>query len=118
MDTAFDTQLPSEEQVSAQSFYHVMHALKWEELAEQIGSKTAADVERALGNAGHASIEDMKALLSPAALPYLKRMAEGSHRRATRGGWPPPPERFLWVMDTRLGYSLLLLSSVMRRMML
>ena len=84
MDTAFDTQLLSEEQVSAQSFYHAMHALKWEELAEQIGSKTAADVERALGNAGHASIEDMKALLSPAALPYLKRMAEVSHQLTLR----------------------------------
>lgn len=79
METVVDATLPTEEQISAQSFYHTIHALNWEELAAQIQAKTAADVEVALTHAGHASIEDMKALLSPAAQPYLKQMAVISH---------------------------------------
>ncbi len=84
MDTLTEMALPTEEQISAQSFYHAMHGLDWEDLAAQIQSKTAADVERALGHAGHCSIEEMKALLSPAALPYLKQMAEISHQLTLR----------------------------------
>jgi 2-iminoacetate synthase len=44
-----------------------------------IYSKTAGDVERALA-APRRSLEDLKALLSPAALPYLEQMAQLSHR--------------------------------------
>ena len=41
--------------------------------------KTAADVERALGRS-HRDLEDFKALISPAAAPYLEEMAQLSHR--------------------------------------
>jgi 2-iminoacetate synthase len=44
-----------------------------------IYAKTAADVERALGRA-HRDLEDFKALISPAAAPYLEEMAQLSHR--------------------------------------
>ena len=44
-----------------------------------IYAKTASDVERAL-NKTKRSIEDFKALISPAAAPYLEQMAQLSHR--------------------------------------
>lgn len=39
-------------------------------------SYTASDVRTALSHAGRCSIEDLKALLSPAALPYIEEMAQ------------------------------------------
>ena len=41
--------------------------------------KTATDVERALA-APRRTLEDFKALISPAAAPYLEQMAQASHR--------------------------------------
>lgn len=84
METVVDATLPTEEQISAQSFYHTIHPLKWDNLAAQIEAKKPIDVEVALSHAGHATIEDMKALLSPAALPYLKQMAIISHQLTVR----------------------------------
>ena len=51
----------------------------WEETTRQIASKTTADVLRALGKS-HCNIEDFMALLSPAAEPYLERMAQLSRK--------------------------------------
>jgi 2-iminoacetate synthase len=44
-----------------------------------INAKTAADVEQALAGSHH-SLEDFKALISPAAAPYLEQMAALSNR--------------------------------------
>ena len=46
----------------------------WNEIKESICSKTAKQVEYALSNSKR-DIEDFKALISPAAAPYLEQMA-------------------------------------------
>ena len=51
----------------------------WDAVQRGIYSKTARDVERALGRTGR-DLEDLKALLSPAAAPYLEEMAKLSQR--------------------------------------
>lgn len=61
------------------SFSEYMNAWEWDEVKSSIYSKTAADVERAL-HAEKRSLEDFKALISPAAEPYLEDMAQLSHR--------------------------------------
>jgi 2-iminoacetate synthase len=52
---------------------------EWGFIKHGIYSKTARDVERALGRSGR-DLEDLKALLSPAAAPYLEEMARLSQR--------------------------------------
>lgn len=54
----------------------------WQQTRQSIYEKTSLDVERALGNSGKRSLEDFKALISPAAAPYLEQMAQLS-RAAT-----------------------------------
>jgi 2-iminoacetate synthase len=54
------------------------------EVARTIVAKTTADVQRALGRARSAavlSLDDLAALLSPAAAPFLEDMARLSHQR-------------------------------------
>lgn len=51
----------------------------WDEVQASIYAKTANDVVRALGKAKR-DIEDFKALISPAAAPYLEQMAQLSHQ--------------------------------------
>ena len=51
----------------------------WEQVIAGINAKTAHDVERAL-NKPKRDLEDFKAMISPAAAPYLERMAQMSHR--------------------------------------
>lgn len=51
----------------------------WDEVQNSVYAKTAADVERALYKSKR-DIEDFKALISPAAAPYLEQMAQISHR--------------------------------------
>jgi len=51
--------------------------LNWDDIGMSIFSKTAADVERALSKPKR-DLEDFKALISPAAEPYLERMAQQS----------------------------------------
>lgn len=51
----------------------------WDEVQSSVYAKTAADVERALYKSKR-DIEDFKALISPAAAPYLEQMAQLSHR--------------------------------------
>lgn len=50
----------------------------WDELQSGIYAKTAADVEQALHKSKR-NIEDFKALISPAAAPYLEQMAQISY---------------------------------------
>jgi len=51
------------------------------ERAARIRAKTEADVRRAIGRAGRGmDLEDFAALLSPAAEPFLEKMAQRSHR--------------------------------------
>lgn len=60
-------------------FKEVFDRYNWDELLESIYAKNAIDVERAL-NRSKRSIEDFKALISPAAALYLEQMAQISHR--------------------------------------
>ena len=60
-----------------ESFYDTIKDLDWEEIRDSIYSKTKLDVEKAL-NAKNPSIEDFKALVSPAAKDYLEPMARMS----------------------------------------
>jgi 2-iminoacetate synthase len=50
----------------------------WDTIKTSIYAKTATDVEAALHKTKR-SLEDFKALISPAALPYLEQMAQLSH---------------------------------------
>lgn len=61
------------------SFAEQLKALNWDDVRMSIYSKTAADVERALSKA-RLTTEDFKALISPAAEPYLEQMAQKSMR--------------------------------------
>ncbi|MEI6947597.1 2-iminoacetate synthase ThiH [Paraflavisolibacter sp. H34] len=60
------------------SFYSLFETFDWNEVKESIYAKTAADVERALHKSTR-DLEDFKALVSPAAAPYLEQMAALSH---------------------------------------
>ncbi|MCG8410097.1 MAG: 2-iminoacetate synthase ThiH [Bacteroidales bacterium] len=55
------------------SFYNEIQKYPWESVTHSIYSKTAKDVEYALNNP-NPGLEDFKALISPAAIPYLEQM--------------------------------------------
>jgi 2-iminoacetate synthase len=59
-------------------FKDIFDQYSWEEVKASIQQKTARDVQSAL-SAKHRTLEDFKALISPAALPYLEQMAQLSH---------------------------------------
>lgn len=61
-------------------FTNIFNTYNWEEVKQDIASKTFADVERALTNTGKRTLEDFKALVSPAAAPYLEQMASLSQQ--------------------------------------
>lgn len=61
------------------SFKHIIDQLNWDEVKSSIYAKTEVDVRRAL-QASKRSLEDFKALISPAAEPFLEEMAQLSHR--------------------------------------
>jgi len=61
------------------SFNEVFESYNWDDTKASIYDKTAADVERALNNPQR-TLEDFKALISPAALPFLEDMAQISQR--------------------------------------
>lgn len=61
------------------SFEQIFHKFSWEQVKESILAKTALDVEFALNKTGKRNLEDFKALISPAAIPYLEQMAQLSH---------------------------------------
>ncbi|EGQ8922448.1 2-iminoacetate synthase ThiH [Vibrio parahaemolyticus] len=60
------------------SFYDRFQQLDWDDISMSIYAKTAQDVERALANPKR-DLEDFKALISPAAEPYLEQMAKISY---------------------------------------
>ncbi len=60
-------------------FKEVFDTYSWDEVVHGIYAKTPADVERALHKQKR-DIEDFKALISPAAAPYLEQMAQLSKR--------------------------------------
>lgn len=60
-------------------FKEVFDQHTWEDVAASIYAKTANDVERALGKTRR-DLEDFKAMISPAAAPYLEQMAQLSNR--------------------------------------
>lgn len=60
-------------------FKEVFDTYNWKEVKESILAKTGKDVEHALQKERR-GLEDFKALISPAALPYLEQMAQLSHK--------------------------------------
>ena len=56
------------------SFQHLFQQYNWAEVQQSILAKTADDVRRAL-NTSRRTLEDFKALISPAAMPFLESMA-------------------------------------------
>lgn len=60
-------------------FSELFERYQWPVIRQSIYAKTAADVERALARRSR-DLEDFKALISPAAAPYLEEMAQESHR--------------------------------------
>jgi 2-iminoacetate synthase len=61
------------------SFNEIFETYSWEETSRSIYAKTSTDVEQAL-SATKRTLEDFKALISPAAAPYLERMAQLSQQ--------------------------------------
>ena len=59
------------------SFYDVIRRYAWNDVHEQIKSKTSVDVEEAL-HTTEPGLNDFQALVSPAAAPYLEAMAKKS----------------------------------------
>jgi 2-iminoacetate synthase len=59
-------------------FKHLFSIYNWDEIQSSIYAKSSVDVEIAL-NKNKRTIEDFKALISPAAAPYLERMAQLSN---------------------------------------
>lgn len=64
------------------TFYDIASGFDWNKIGEEILSKTSSDVEQALSKE-KPGIEDLKALVSPAAEPFLETMARMS-REATQ----------------------------------
>lgn len=60
-------------------FRDIYDQYPWDEVKASILAKTSKDVEAALA-ATHRTLEDFKALISPAATPYVEEMAQLSHR--------------------------------------
>ena len=65
------------------SFLEEMRRYSWADVASEIESRSAADVERALA-AMSPRLDDFMSLVSPAAAPYLEEMAQRSHRLTVR----------------------------------
>ena len=64
------------------SFLEQFNQYRWDDVSQSILDKTCNDVEVALGKEkGRLDLEDFKALISPAALPFLEAMAQRSHQR-------------------------------------
>ncbi|HEY5511813.1 MAG TPA: 2-iminoacetate synthase ThiH [Prolixibacteraceae bacterium] len=61
------------------SFKEIYNQYNWDEIKKSIYDKSSHDVEMAL-SAHHRTLEDFKALISPAAAPYLEGMAQLSHQ--------------------------------------
>lgn len=62
------------------TFEALFDQFTWDEVKQSIYAKTAKDVEYALNRVGKRDLEDFKALISPAAAPFLESMAQLSHQ--------------------------------------
>ena len=62
------------------NFKDIFDQFDWNEVTDSIYAKTPQDVELALNKSDNRDIEDFKALISPAATPYLEQMAQLSNR--------------------------------------
>lgn len=60
------------------SFKNIFDTYNWNEIKSSIYSKTSKDVEHALASEKR-TLEDFKALISPAAVPYIEQMAQLSN---------------------------------------
>jgi 2-iminoacetate synthase len=65
------------------NFKNIFDTYNWEEEKTSIYSKTSKDVEFALSSKKR-TLDDFKALISPAAIPYLEQMAKLSHELTTK----------------------------------
>lgn len=65
--------------MSKESFTSVFNQYNWKEVSESIYAKSRSDVLEALHTPTR-SLENFKALISPAAMPYLEQMAQISNR--------------------------------------
>lgn len=65
------------------TFQDLLESLNWDELTDQIENKTSKQVEEALHKSNR-NMEDFKALVSPAAEPYLEDMARISQQRTLK----------------------------------
>lgn len=65
------------------NFKNIFDTYSWDEQKIFIYSKTSKDVENALASK-KCTLEDFKALISPAAIPYLEQMAGLSHDLTTK----------------------------------
>lgn len=63
----------------SETFSNIFDSIDWDETKASIYAKTAQDVENALSKTRR-DLEDFKALISPAAEPYLEQMAQLSHQ--------------------------------------
>lgn len=61
------------------NFKHIFDTYNWEEQKASIYSKTSIDVEKALATEKR-TLEDFKALISPAAESYIEAMAQKAHQ--------------------------------------
>lgn len=61
------------------TFTDIFDQYSWDGVKQSIYSKTTLDVEHALRKSKR-NLEDFKALISPAATPYLEQMAQMSHQ--------------------------------------
>ncbi len=62
------------------NFKDLFETYNWDEQKASIYAKTSIDVEAALSNQKR-TLEDFKALISPAAVPYLEQIAQLSHQK-------------------------------------
>lgn len=61
------------------TYQAIFESYNWDDIKESIYQKTSHDVEKALASSKR-DLEDFKALISPAASPYLEQMAQLSHQ--------------------------------------
>jgi 2-iminoacetate synthase len=66
------------------TFRDLLDTYPWDGVRAQILAKTPQDVERALNKSGLPAVDDFMALVSPAAKPFIERMAVMSRRYTRR----------------------------------
>ena len=69
----------SNKQQATNNFLNIFNQHNWDETLQSILNKTSTDVEHALAT-DKRNLEDFKALISPAAKPFLEQMAQMSHQ--------------------------------------